>query len=124
MVMDLKNVQIHNCVTGITAPADARINVDGLVITNTFKAIELRDPPSLLQSLGLPPTTPVPLLIEALQALEGSTANTDQGKIEELRESGLIKWLGVSADLTSIGTVLLSAHSKGLVSTMVQSILG
>ncbi len=124
MALHLKNVRIDNCGTGISAPKDAQIHADGLEITNTRRAIELRDPPGLLQSLGLPAETPPPYLIEALKLLEGSYALPPEQRIERLRESNLIKWLGVTADLTGLGTTLLSAQAQGLVSSVVERIFG
>ena len=124
MVLHLKNVRIDNCGTGISAPKDAHINADGLEITNTARAIELRDPPGLLQSLGLPATTPPQYLIEALKILEGASALPTEARIERLRESNLIKWLGVTADLAGIGSTLLSAQAQGIVSSAVERVFG
>jgi hypothetical protein len=124
MALHLKNVRIDNCGTGISAPGDVTIHADGLEITNTSRAIELRDPPSLLQSLGLPAETPLAYLIEALKLLEGSHTLPPEQRIESLRESSLVKWLGVTADLTGLATTLLSAQTQGLVSSVVERIIG
>ena len=124
MTMFLKDVHIDNCGTGISAPKDARIHADGLTITNSGRAIEIRDPPGLLQALGLPAATPPEYLIEALRILEGAQALPPERRTEALRESKLIKWLGASADLASIGNVLLSAQGQGLVSSLVERLCG
>jgi len=124
MVINLKNVRIDNCGTGISAPKDAQINTDGLEIKNTKNAIELRDQPSLLLSLGLPNDTPPSYLIEALNILDKHNTLAPAIRIEKLRKSNLIKWLGVTADLTTLGTTLLSAQSQGLVSSVIKSIFG
>lgn len=124
MALHLKNVRIDNCGTGISAPKDAHINADGLEITNTARAIELRDPPSLLQSLGLPANTPPQYLIEALKIMEGASGLAPEARIERLKKSSLVKWLGVTADLTGIGTALLSAQAQGLVSSALERIFG
>jgi|GEM_PF-3676599 len=124
MALNLKNVRIDNCGTGISAPKDAHIVADGLEITNTARAIELRDPPGLLQSLGLPANTPPQYLIDALKILEAGSALPNEARIERLRESTLVKWLGVTADITGIGTALLSAQAQGLVSSVVERIFG
>jgi hypothetical protein len=124
MALHLKNVRIDNCGTGISAPKDAQIHADGLEITNTRRAIELRDPPGLLQSLGLPADTPPLYLIEALKLLEDSHTLLPEQRIERLRESSLIKWLGATADLTGLGATLLSAQAQGLVSSVVERIFG
>ncbi len=124
MALNLKNVRIDNCGTGISAPKDAHIVADGLEITNTARAIELRDPPGLLQSLGLPANTPPAYLIEALRILEGASALPERERVNQLRESALVKWLGAAADLTTIGTTLLSAQAQGVVSSVVERIFG
>lgn len=124
MALHLINARIDNCGIGISAPKDAHIVADGLEITNTSRAIELRDPPGLLQSLGLPANTPPQYLIDALRILEAEGALPPEARIERLRESSLVRWLGVTADLTGIGTTLLSAQAQGLVSSVVESIFG
>ena len=124
MSLHLKNVRIDNCDTGISASKDAQIHADGLEITNTRRAIELRDPPGLLQSLGLPAETPLSYLVEALKLLEDAHALPANERIERLRGSSLIKWLGVTADLTGIGTTLVSAQAQGIVSSLIARILG
>ncbi len=90
MALHLKNVRIDNCDTSISAPRDAQIHADGLEITNTRRAIELRDPLGLLQSLGLRAETPPQYLIEALKLLEGSHTLPPEQRVEGLRESNLI----------------------------------
>ena len=124
MALHLKNGRIDNCGTGISAPNDAQIHADGLEITNTRRAIELRDPLGLLQSLGLRAETPPQYLIEALKLLEGSHTLPPEQRVEGLRESNLIKWLGVTADLTGLGTTLLSAQAHGLASSVAERIFG
>jgi len=117
MALHLKNGWIDNCGTGISAPNDAQIHADGLSITNTHRAIELRDPPGLLQQLGLPADTPPLYLIEALKLLDSSHTLPQEQRMERLRESRLIKFLSITADLTSItslGNTLLSFLAQGL----------
>lgn len=124
MAINIKGFRIDNCHVGISAPKDANMNIDGLEITNTHKAFELRDPPSLLQSLGLPANTPPAYLLEALRILEEARTLAPAARIEKLRESNLVKWLGATADLTGLGATLLSAQAQGLVSSVVEKIFG
>ena len=124
MALNLKNVRIDNCCTGISAPKDAHIIADGLEITNTAQAIELRDAPSLLQLLGLPEDTPPAYLIEAMKILEGARAFPENERIGQLKESALIKWLGAGADLTTIVTTLLSEQAQGVISSVVERVFG
>jgi hypothetical protein len=123
-VLNLKNVRIDNCGTGISAPKGAAINADGLEITNTKMAIELRDPPSFMQKLGLPHDTPPQYLIEALRILENNSHLPQEQRVQKLRESKLLKWLGAAADITGLGSVLLSAQAQGLVSSVVEKAFG
>jgi len=124
MTLYLKNIQIKNCGVGVSVPKGAPVHIDGLEIKNTQSAIEVRDPPGLLQALGLPHDTPPSYLIEALKLLEDSSSLPTEQRIEKLRDSRLIRWLGVGADLVSVGTVLLSAQAQGVVSSFVERILG
>ena len=122
MTLKLKNVRIDNCGTGISMSIGTQLDADGLVITNTRRAIEVREPQSLLQSLGLPATTPPEFLIEALRILEGASGLPPNARIQKLSESRLSKWLGVTADLAGLGSVLLSAQAQGLVSEVADRI--
>lgn len=122
MALILNNVRIDNCGTGISAPKDANIHATALEITNTKQAIELRDPPSILQTLGLPGNTPPTYLIEAFQILEASSTQASEQRIEKLRASKLVKWLGITADVTGLATTLFSAQAQGLVSTVIARI--
>ncbi|CAG36445.1 hypothetical protein [Desulfotalea psychrophila] len=121
-MLNLKNVRIDNCGTGISAPKDAKINADGLEITNTKQAIELRDPPSLMIKLGLPENTPPMYLIDAMKILEGNKKLPDKKRIDSLKNSPLVEWLGTAADLATIGCVLLSAQTQGLISSTLERI--
>lgn len=123
-MLTLKNVTIDNCGTGISAPKDALIHADGLKITNTGKAIDLRDPPSLMQSLGLPENTPPAYLVEAIKALEGSKALPVEQRSQALHESRLFKWLGHTANLSGIASALMQAHQQGLVPGVLARIFG
>ncbi|MCX9157287.1 hypothetical protein OPU71_14255 [Niveibacterium sp. 24ML] len=124
MAIHLNNVRISNCGGGISAPKDAEIHANNLEIVNTAQAIELRDPPSILQRLGLPPETPPEYLIEALKILEATNDMPQNERLDRLRESKLIKWLGVTADLTGLGTTLISAQAAGLVSSLFEKVVG
>jgi hypothetical protein len=123
-MLNLKNIKIDDCGTGISAPKDAKINVDGLEITNTDKAIELRDPPSLMKSLGFPENTPAVYIIDAIKILEGNKELPKEARIDSLKSSSLVQWLGTTADLTTIGCVLLSAQTQGLISTTLERMFG
>jgi len=124
MALILNNVRIENCGIGISAPRDAHIHATGLEITNTKQAILLRDPPTLFQALGLPSNTPPQYLIEALKILEKNSMHAPAQRIEQLRESRLVKWLGIAADLTGLGTTLISAQTQGLVSSAIEKMFG
>lgn len=90
MTIRLKNVTIDNCGVGISAPSDARIEADGLVITNTGRAIELKNPATFLGALGLPEDTPRELVIELLRQFRDKPAASSADAAARVRESGLL----------------------------------
>lgn len=123
-MLTLKNVRIDNCGTGISAPKDAVIHADGLEITNTGKAIDLRDPPSLLQALGLPAGTPPQHLLDAIQLLEANKALPPEQRSQALHSSSLFKWLGNTANLATISSALIQAHQQGLIPAVLMRLFG
>jgi hypothetical protein len=120
MGITLKNVTIDNCGTGISTPSDAIIHADGLVITNTRKAIEIRNPATLLGALGLPENTPPELLIDALRHLRQNSHLPREQRVESLRETQLLKWLGAAADLVGLGQALLKVQEGGFIDDIIR----
>ena len=124
MAIHLKNTSIDSCVVGVSVLKDTDLHADGLAITRTGTGIEVRDPPSLMEVIGLPRDTPPHLLIEVLAALEGHPQASSAERIDIIRESALRKWLGVGADIVGLAAALTSAQARGLVSWAVEKLLG
>ncbi len=119
MANKFTNVHIENCGKGISMPSDAPVEFDGLTIKGCQHAIEMRDPPSLLSSLGLPPNTPAELLIEALELLQDKSSSSIENKSELLNSSKLYEWLGAGGNLASITSLLIQAQQNGWVSSII-----
>jgi hypothetical protein len=119
MVNKFTNIHIEDCGTGISMPSDAPVEFNGLTIKGCVQAIEMRDPPSLLTSLGLPSDTPPQLLIEALNILQANSSSPLENKTEILQTSSLFNWLGASANLTSITGLLIQAQQNGYVNSII-----
>jgi len=116
-MLSAKNLTIDNCGIGISMPADANAEFDGLVITNTQRAIELRDPPGVLQQLGLSPETPADLVTEVLRFLEqpGVPVEEKQAFFSSSRITGFIAGAG---NLASVFSALLSVADSGLTASV------
>ena len=117
MALNLKNVRIVNCGTGISAPADAPIMADGLSIEGCERAIELRDPPSLMQQLGLADSTPPKDLVEVLEAVNKPDLSQDE-VIREVSSSKLRSWLGAGSDITTVASGIFQLYQSGLVQSV------
>lgn len=119
MVGKFTNIHIENCGTGVSMSSDAPVEFNGLTIKGCQKAIEMRDPPSLLSSLGLPSETPPELLIEALKILQSNSSSPLEKKTEALQGSSLFNWLGASANLASITGLLIQAQQNGYINSII-----
>lgn len=114
MTITLKNVSIIGCGTGISAPADAPIHLDGLSIVGCERAIELRDPPSLLEQLGLSKNTPPAILAEVLRPLQ-EPGLTQEQVTSAIKESKLRSWLGTGADISTVAAGICQLYQSNLV---------
>lgn len=61
--------RIENCGVGINAHAGVDIQLERTTFARTGQAVVIRDGPTALSALGLPPDTPPQLVLEALQAI-------------------------------------------------------
>lgn len=117
-MMKLIDVNISNCGTGISAPADAHIEAERLNITECKKAIELRDPPSILQYLGLSPSTPNNELAIVLRE-----ANDRALSLKDLEDivsgSDLPRWLTAGANITTVSTGIFQLVQGGLIQSII-----
>lgn len=107
MPLHLINVTIDNCGTGISAPHDADIRANGLAITNTNQAIEIKLPQSLREQLGLPQNTPPEYITEALQMMIETKNKSQEERLHIFNTTRLANFLGIGADLVTIGTAFM-----------------
>ena len=114
MNVKIIDCRIENCGTGISAPADMKLDIRGTSIANCGQAIELRDPPSLLSALGLQPETPPAILREVLQFV--SMGVSEPAAVKAKAESaGLLKWLAAGSDLTTVVGGIVGLAQSGYV---------
>lgn len=112
------NIKISGCAVGIEIPKDAGIFVSNLEVVDTEQAILVRDSPSLLQTLGLPDNTPHEHLVELLQLLKANQGRSSIELAESLRETKLLKFLGVTADLTGLASTFISPQAVGILTAI------
>lgn len=115
MAIKINGCHIEKCRTGISSSGDIELDISGTKIINCKKAIELRDPPGVLQSLGLPSDTPPNLLKEALGVLLATQKEFPEKAAEAVSKTGLFDWLRDIANSTSILANLVSLQQSGLV---------
>jgi len=93
--------KIINCGIGISIPKDADIDIAENEISACNTAIELRDPPTFLENLGLKRDTPPEMVVAVLKAI--SNGANDKDSIEnEVKSVGLLDYLSGTANLTTI----------------------
>lgn len=114
MDMEIINCRIENCGTGISAPADMKLDIRGTSIANCGRAIELRDPPSLLAALGLQPNTPPADLREVLQFVGAGFSDPPAVK-SKAESAGLVKWLAAGSDFTTVVGGIVGLAQSGYV---------
>jgi hypothetical protein len=115
MAIKIIDCHIENCGTGISSSGDVELDISGTKIIDCKKAIELRDPPGVLQSLGLPADTPAGLLKEALEVLLKYQDESPEASAEAVSKTSLFEWLGGVANSTTILANLVSLQQNSLV---------
>ena len=103
-------IKIHgnyfeNCGTGISAPTDSDLEIGANQFVACGKAIDLRDPPSLIRALGLRDETPMPLIREIL-AFVGATPRSELEVQSKSESIGLLKWLSAGADASTLASTV------------------
>lgn len=122
MTVKIFGNKIDNCGTGISTPKDADVEIGTNDITNCGTAIELRDPPSLLASLGLKENIPTEKVIAVLNAI--SSGATDEPAIEsEIRKIGLLDYLSGAANLTTLVSGFYQLSNSSLVQQAIALLL-
>ncbi|WP_137885160.1 hypothetical protein [Pseudomonas sp. 2FE] len=109
MSIKIYDNHFENCGTGISAPADADIDIGANRFVACGKAIDIRTPESLFGALGLRNDTPPELLREVLSFI-GNTHRAEAEIAEKAASVGLFKWLSASADTTTLISGLASLY--------------
>jgi len=122
MPIKMIDCSIEDCGIGISAPATLRLDLTRTNIVNCQKAIEIRDPQSILASLGLPEDTPTNLLRETLQTLLRTRELGLKQSAEAAAKTRLFEWLGGVANSTTILANLVSLSQNGLVRGLLESL--
>ncbi|ACV26450.1 hypothetical protein [Kangiella koreensis] len=115
MAIKIIDCHIENCGTGISTDGSVQIDISGTKIIGCKKAIEHRDPPGALQSLGLPENTPPNLLVEALEVLLKTQEQGPEKSAEAVSKTRLFEWLGGISNATSILANLVALQQSGFV---------
>ncbi|MBA3004113.1 MAG: hypothetical protein FP813_09725 [Desulfurivibrio sp.] len=114
MTIKISDCHFENCGTGVSAPKDAKLDMSNNKFVACKKAIELRDPPTLLETIGLANNTPLPLVREVFEFLVAGFP--DEPAIRTKAESsGLFSWLSVGADTTTVVAGLMQLQQSGLI---------
>ena len=99
----------ENCGTGISAPKDAHLEIGANQFFACGKAIDLRDPPSLMQAMGLKNDTPIPLVRELFEFV--ASARPEEPELRKKAESiGLLKWLSAGADASTLISAMANLY--------------
>lgn len=106
--------KISDCGTGIGTPEDANVEIGANDITNCGTAIELRDRPSFIETIGLNKDTPIDKVVSVLEAI--SNGATEKEVIEaEVRKAGLLDYLSGTANVTTVVSALYQLSTSSLV---------
>lgn len=115
MTITIKDCHIENCGTGISTDGNIQLDISRTRIINCKKAIDHRDPPGIIQALGLPSTTPSKLLVESLELLLEKQNEDPEHLAQEVSKTDLFQYLGGAANATTILSNLISLQQNGYI---------
>ena len=94
----------------------ANVEVENNQINNCVNGIELRDPPSFLSSLGLPPETPPNLVLDVLRELRSKPEASPAEQQEIIKASKLWPFAERAANLTVVfqGLAAIAGAALGI----------
>ncbi len=82
--------------------AQADISINEITMENCVSLLEERDPPGVLQKLGLPPETPVNYLLDVVKALRSQSESTFEERMTTIKGSQLWPFVERSSNLTTV----------------------
>ncbi len=101
MAVKIYDNVIKNCGTAISVPKDADAEIGANQISDCVKAIELRDPPSFLESLGLSDDAPVEKIVSVLEFIKSDEPKRDQIE-SKLTSVGLLDYISGAANISTV----------------------
>jgi hypothetical protein len=114
MAVKIYGNKISNCGTGISTQKDANVEIGTNDISDCGTAIELRDPPSFIESMGLKPDTPTDKIVSVLNAISNDA--TDKDSIEKkVKKVGLLDYLAGAANVSTLVSAFYQLSSSSLV---------
>lgn len=103
---------IRNCDNGLSFSGNLDIKVGEALFENCDNAIIQRDPPSLMQMLGLPPDMPKEHLVALITELRKNPNASQAEKMETVQASGVWERIGNAANATTVaGGIIAFAQS-------------
>lgn len=118
-MFNITNVTFIDCGTGISAPKDANVSINGASFENCGKAIDLRDPPSLLSQIGLKEDTPPRLVLALLQGMKAAGQGTPIAIEKKAERIGLFAWLAAGSSVATLVSAFHEIFAKGWVDSAI-----
>ena len=118
MTVKIYDNTIIDCGVGVSTPKDADVEIGTNDFQNCDIAIELRDPPSFLESIGLMSDTPIEKIVAILQSINEGDMD-DKNLESEIEKSGLFDYLSAGANTST----LVSAFMQLSTSDQIQQVL-
>ena len=109
MPIKISGNHFKNCEVGVSAPASSDLDIGSNRFVSCGKAIDLRNPSSLVEAIGLQSDTPMHLLREVFAFAAVSLRS--ESEIREKSESlGLFKWISAGADASTLVSAIASLY--------------
>jgi hypothetical protein len=106
MALDLKHVKFKKGDAGVVAPDTYDIKARDVEFEEVKVGFDIYVSKPDILKMGLPDNTPVELVSEAIQIIKN---NQEKGVVENLSQSKLFSWLGVTSNTVTIATPIVQA---------------
>jgi len=121
MKIKLVDSSIDATSVGISVPKEMNnldLHIERSAISGS-RGIEVRDPPSLYERLGLPPSVNPKDVIDAINALQQASADAES-RAKAVTESKLVKSLSGAAQITTVTRGLIDLVNSGMGQAAIQ----
>lgn len=119
-MLTMVNCKIINCDVGISAPKDAAISLDGTTFEGCRKALDLRDPPSFIASLGLKDDVPPRLLLALLRNMQAAGQSTEAAIEAKAKKIGLFDWVNASGSASTLIAGCYAIYQGGYLTSAIE----